>query len=51
MAETAEAVEEKAQEGQEQQNDAGQADSKTQVQSVELSEAAGTETTGAGGSI
>jgi flagellar motor switch protein FliN/FliY len=51
MAETAEAVEEKAQEGQEQQNDTGQADSKTQVQSVELSEATGAETTGAGGSI
>ncbi|MHC4192958.1 MAG: FliM/FliN family flagellar motor switch protein [Planctomycetota bacterium] len=51
MAETAEAVEEKAQEGQEQQNDAGQADSKTQVQSVELSEATGAEATGAGGSI
>lgn len=51
MADTAEAVEEKAQEGQEQQNDTAQADSKTQVQSVEFAEAAGTEATGAGGSI
>jgi flagellar motor switch protein FliN/FliY len=51
MAETAEAVEEKAQEGQEQQNNAGQADSKTPVQSVELSEATGAEASGAGGSI
>jgi flagellar motor switch protein FliN/FliY len=51
MAETAEAVEEKAQEGQEQQNNAEQADSKTPVQSVELSEATGAEATGAGGSI
>jgi len=51
MAETTEAVEEKAQEKQEQQNDTAQADSKTQVQSVEFSEATGTEATGAGGSI
>jgi len=51
MAETTEAVEEKAQEKQEQQNDTAQADSKTQVQSVEFSEATGTEAAGAGGSI
>ena len=51
MAETTEAVEEKAQEKQEQQNDTAQADPKTQVQSVEFSEATGTEATGAGGSI
>jgi flagellar motor switch protein FliN/FliY len=51
MAETAEAAEEKAQEKQEQQNDTAQADSKTQVQSVEFSEATGAEATGSGGSI
>jgi len=51
MAKTAEAVEEKAQEKQEQQNDAAQADSKTQVQSVEFSEATGAEAAGARGSI
>lgn len=51
MAETTEAVEEKAQEKQEQQNDTAQADPKTQVQSVEFSEATGTEAAGAGGSI
>ena len=47
----AEAAEEKAQDEQEQQNDAAQADSKTQVQSVELSEATGAEAAGNGGSI
>jgi len=47
----AEAAEEKAQDKQEQQNDAAQADSKTQVQSVELSEATGAEAAGNGGSI
>lgn len=50
MAETAEAVEEKAQENQP-QNGNEQADSKTQAQSVEFSEAAGTEAAGTGGSI
>jgi len=50
MAKTAEAVEEKAQEGQ-QQNGTAQADSKTQVQSVEFSEATGSEAAGAHGSI
>ena len=50
MAETTEAVEEKAQENQP-QNGNEQADSKTQAQSVEFSEAAGAEATGAGGSI
>lgn len=48
MAETSQAVEEKAQENQE---GAAQADSKTQVQSVEFPEAAATDDTGAGGSI
>jgi len=51
MAETTEAVEEKAEEKQEQQNDATQADSKTQAQSVEFSEATGAEAAGTGGSI
>jgi flagellar motor switch protein FliN/FliY len=52
MAETEQAVEEqKPQEGQEQQNDDPQADSKTQVQSAEFSEATGPEADGAGGSI
>lgn len=47
MAETAEAVEEK----QNQQEDAPQTDTKKQAQSVELSEATGSETAGPGGSI
>ncbi|MHC4622280.1 MAG: FliM/FliN family flagellar motor switch protein [Planctomycetota bacterium] len=47
MAETAQAEEQK----QDEQNDASQTDSKTQVQSVEFSEAAETEATNAGGSI
>jgi flagellar motor switch protein FliN/FliY len=51
MAKTAEAVKEKAEEKQNQQNDTAQADSKTQVQSVELSEVAETATVGGGGSI
>ncbi len=51
MAETTEAVEEKAEEKQEQQNDTEQADSKTQVQSVEFPEAAGPKVGGSGGSI
>jgi len=51
MAETTEAVEEKAEEKQEQQNDTTQADSKTQAQSVEFSEATGAEAAGTGGSI
>jgi len=50
MAKTAEAVEEKLQE-QDQQNGAAQTDSKKQAQSVEFSEAAETEAAGAGGSI
>jgi len=51
MAETTEAVEEKAQEGQEQQSDTAQTDSKAQVQSVEFSEVPGAEAAGTGGSI
>ncbi len=51
MAETTEAVEEKAEEKQGQENGAGQADSKTQAQPVEFSEAAATGDTGADGSI
>ena len=51
MAETTEAVEEKAQEKQQEQSDTAQADSKTQVQSAEFSEATGGEAVGAGGSI
>ena len=47
MAEKAQAVEEK----KDQQEDAPQEDTKKQAQSVEFSEAAETETTGAGGSI
>ncbi len=47
MAETAEAVEEK----QEQQEDATQADTRKQAQSVELSEASGSEAASPGGSI
>jgi flagellar motor switch protein FliN/FliY len=50
MAETTEAVEEKAQENQP-QNGNEQEDSKTQAQSVDFSEAAGAEAAGAGGSI
>lgn len=51
MAETTEAVEEKAQAEQGQENGAGQEDSKTQAQPVEFSEAAATGEGGAGGSI
>ncbi len=51
MAKTAEAVEEKAEEKQNQEKDAAQVDSKTQAQSVEFSEVAETETAGAGTSI
>ena len=47
MAETAEAVEEK----QDQQQESPQTDGKKQAQSVEFSEAAGSETAGPGGSI
>jgi flagellar motor switch protein FliN/FliY len=47
MADTANAVEEK----QDQQEDASQQDDKTQAQSVEFSEAAGTEASTSGGSI
>jgi len=50
MAKTAEAVEEKLQE-QDQQNGAAQTDSKKQAQSVEFSEAVETEAAGASGSI
>ena len=51
MAEAEQAVEEKPQEQQDQQNGAEQADSKTQTQSVEFSEAAGSDTDDATGSI
>lgn len=51
MADTSQAVEEKVEEKQDQQNDTTQADSKTQAQSVEFSEAAAAENTGAGTSI
>lgn len=51
MADTTQAVEEKAEEKQDQQNDAGQEDSKTQAQPVEFSEADATENTDAGTSI
>jgi flagellar motor switch protein FliN/FliY len=51
MAETEQAVEEKAPEGQEQQNETPQTDSKTQVQSAEFSEATGPEAAGAEASI
>jgi flagellar motor switch protein FliN/FliY len=51
MAETTEAVEEKAKEKQGQENGAGQADSKTPAQPVEFSEAAPTGDTGTDGSI
>ena len=50
MVET-QAVEEKAEEQQNQQNDAGQEDQKTQVQSVELSEAPESTATGTGTNI
>ena len=51
MAETTETVEEKTQENKDRQNTAEQADSKTQVQSVEFTEANGTEAVGAGASF
>jgi len=51
MADTAEAVEEKTENKQDQQNGAAQEESKTQAQSAEFSEADGAETTGAGTSI
>jgi len=51
MAETAQAVEEKAEVKQDQKGDTTQGESKTQVQSVELSEAASTEAADSGGSI
>ena len=50
MVET-QAVEEKAEEQPAQQNDSGQEDQKTQVQSVELSEAPESKTTGTGTNI
>jgi len=51
MAETTQAVEEKTEEQQDQQNQIGREDSKTQAQSVEFSEAAQTKATGPGASI
>ncbi|HUW17783.1 MAG TPA: FliM/FliN family flagellar motor switch protein [Sedimentisphaerales bacterium] len=51
MAQTAKAEEKKTEEKQDQENSTPQADSKTQVQSVELSEAAETAAAGPGGSI
>ena len=51
MAETAGAVEEKTEEKQNQEKGAAQGDSKTQAQSVELSEAVPGEDLGAGGGI
>jgi flagellar motor switch protein FliN/FliY len=51
MAETTQAVEEKTEEQQDQQNQVGQEDSKAQAQSVEFSEAAENKTTGSGTSI
>ena len=51
MAETTQAVEEKTDEQQDQQNQVGQEDSKAQAQSVEFSEAAENKTTGPGTSI
>ncbi len=51
MAETAEVVEEKAEEKQNQEEGTAQADSKTQAQSVEFSEATETGTAGAGTNI
>jgi flagellar motor switch protein FliN/FliY len=51
MAETTQAVEEKAEEQQDQQNQADQENQKTQAQSVELSEADESNATGPGSSI
>jgi len=51
MADTTEVAEEKTEEKQDEQNGPPQADSKTQVQSVEFAEAAATKTAGAGTSI
>ncbi len=51
MAQTTQAVEDKVEQQQAQQNQADQETSKTKVQSVELSEAAGAKTTGSGTSI
>lgn len=51
MAEITEAVEEKAEEKQDQQNGTSQEDSKKQAQSVEFPDAADSEDAGAGGSI
>ena len=51
MAQATQAVEDKVEQQQAQENQADQETSKTKVQSVELSEAAGTKTTGAGTSI
>jgi len=51
MAETAQAVEEKTEEQQDQQSQVGQEDSKAQAQSVEFSEAAENKTTGPCASI
>ena len=51
MAETTEAVEEKAEGKQDQENGTAQADSKTQAQSVEFSEAVASGDIDAGGSI
>jgi flagellar motor switch protein FliN len=51
MADTTQAVEEKTEEKQNQENGAGQEDSKMQAQSVEFSEAVATEDTGVGTSI
>jgi len=51
MAEMTQTVEEKTDEQQHQQNQAGQEDSKTQAQSVELSQAPEDKTTGPGTSI
>ena len=51
MAETTEAVEEKTEEKQDQQNGTSQEDSKKQAQSVEFPEAAESEDAGPGGSI
>lgn len=51
MAETTQAVEEKTEEQQDQQSQAGQEDSKAQAQSVEFSQAPENKTTGPGTSI
>ena len=51
MADTTQAVEEKADEEQNQQNDAEQEDSKTQVQPVEFPEAPETNNAGTGASV